>query len=149
MEWCTSPFWLAAPTFSPRYLSSIMSKPQHGLSNLSPIDNFPDYNDSFEEISPIMSAIPKAVSNIQAADGISRGPTPQPTHFSVPLASVNGNGHRILRSATVGYVAPEFKGKTDQMKQGELTMHIQTQRHRILLTLSSSQGNPPTGWLPS
>lgn len=28
-----------------------------------------------------------------------------------------GNGHRILRSATVGYVAPEFTGKSQQMKE--------------------------------
>ncbi|KAK0630569.1 NAD-specific glutamate dehydrogenase [Bombardia bombarda] len=33
------------------------------------------------------------------------------------MAKTNGNGHRTLRSATVGYVAPEFKGKAEQMKQ--------------------------------
>ncbi|EGY14539.1 NAD-specific glutamate dehydrogenase [Verticillium dahliae VdLs.17] len=48
----------------------------------------------------------------------SRHPSPQPTHFSVPhLSQANGNGHRVLRSATVGYVAPEFVGKDEQMKQ--------------------------------
>lgn len=47
-----------------------------------------------------------------------RHPSPQPTHFSVPVLSrANGNGHRVMRSATVGYVAPEFKGKAEQMKQ--------------------------------
>jgi glutamate dehydrogenase len=46
----------------------------------------------------------------------SRHPSPQPTHFSL-LNRQNGQGHRVLRSATVGYVAPEFKGKTEQMKQ--------------------------------
>ncbi|KAJ3562196.1 hypothetical protein NPX13_g8654 [Xylaria arbuscula] len=52
---------------------------------------------------------------------VSRHPSPQPTHFSVPLSNgnVNGhnghNGHRVLRSATVGYIAPEFKGKEEQM----------------------------------
>jgi glutamate dehydrogenase len=54
-------------------------------------------------------------------DDLARHPSPQPTHFSVPyLAKQNGNGHRILRSATVGYVAPEFKGKADQMEQGKI-----------------------------
>ncbi|ROT42093.1 NAD-specific glutamate dehydrogenase [Sodiomyces alkalinus F11] len=48
----------------------------------------------------------------------SRHPSPQPTHFSVPILSqTNGNGHRVLRSATVGYVAPEFVGKVEQMQQ--------------------------------
>ncbi|KAL3955972.1 hypothetical protein ACCO45_008818 [Purpureocillium lilacinum] len=58
----------------------------------------------------------KALANVQSEES-SRGPSPQPTHFSVPLMSnTNGNGNRILRSATVGYVAPEFTGKLEQMK---------------------------------
>lgn len=54
----------------------------------------------------------------------SRHPSPQPTHFSMQYKNgkngngLNGNGHRVLRSATVGYVAPEFKGKQAQMLQG-------------------------------
>lgn len=48
-----------------------------------------------------------------------RKPSPQPTHFSVPPKNGNGNGHRVLRSATVGYIAPEFKGKAAQMLQGK------------------------------
>ncbi|KFA64546.1 hypothetical protein S40285_04559 [Stachybotrys chlorohalonatus IBT 40285] len=60
---------------------------------------------------------PKAVAQLSADEESSRGPSPQPTHFSVPLMShANSNGHRILRSATVGYVAPEFHGKVEQMK---------------------------------
>ncbi|KAJ2903686.1 putative nad-specific glutamate dehydrogenase protein [Zalerion maritima] len=55
----------------------------------------------------------KLVANVQDTD-VSRHPSPQPTHISTPL---NGNGHRVLRSATVGYIAPAFSGKTDQMKQ--------------------------------
>jgi hypothetical protein len=48
-----------------------------------------------------------------------RHPSPQPTHIGYPsMSKVNGNGHRVLRSATVGYIAPEFKGKQEQMKQG-------------------------------
>jgi hypothetical protein len=49
-----------------------------------------------------------------------RKPSPQPTHFSVPPRNGNGNGHRVLRSATVGYIAPEFKGKAAQMLQGRV-----------------------------
>ncbi|KAI1247887.1 glutamate dehydrogenase (NADP(+)) gdh1 [Eutypa lata] len=48
-------------------------------------------------------------------DEPSRHPSPQPTHFSVPLMSNGQNGHRVLRSATVGYIAPEFKGRAEQM----------------------------------
>ncbi|KAJ0135200.1 Uncharacterized protein HZ326_21764 [Fusarium oxysporum f. sp. albedinis] len=57
----------------------------------------------------------KPMANIQAEEA-SRGPSPQPTLFSVPLTATNGNGHRVLRSATVGYITPEFKGKTEQIK---------------------------------
>lgn len=53
-----------------------------------------------------------------ASDYVSRTPSPRSTHFSVPY-NANGNGNRILRSATVGYVAPEFKGKKEQMLAGE------------------------------
>jgi glutamate dehydrogenase len=64
-----------------------------------------------------------AVANL-ATDDTSRRPSPQPTHFSVPLKH-HSNGHRTLRSATVGYVAPEFTGKVEQMKEGKLfTQHI-------------------------
>jgi len=43
--------------------------------------------------------------------------SPLSAHFSVPSRNGNGNGHRVLRSATVGYIAPEFKGKAAQMTQ--------------------------------
>jgi hypothetical protein len=42
-------------------------------------------------------------------------------HVSLPYfqhSKTNSNGHRVLRSATVGYVAPAFEGKTRQMLQG-------------------------------
>ncbi|RWA12014.1 hypothetical protein EKO27_g3095 [Xylaria grammica] len=63
----------------------------------------------------------KLLSKIKEEQQVSRHPSPQPTHFTVPLGSdrVNGqngpNGHKVLRSATVGYIAPEFKGKDEQM----------------------------------
>lgn len=50
-----------------------------------------------------------------------RRPSPQPAHFYSTSNGNNGhnghNGHRVLRSATVGYIAPEFKGKQEQMLQ--------------------------------
>lgn len=86
---------------------------------------FPEYTDPFESHFDTMAESPappnpakRLLGNLQSDP--SRHPSPQPTHFSVPqVAQVNGNGHRVLRSATVGYVAPEFKGKVEQMKQGE------------------------------
>ncbi|KAL8371313.1 hypothetical protein RB595_001240 [Gaeumannomyces hyphopodioides] len=87
-----------------------------------PVDRFPDYIDPLELSGlPIMSTpaenpAQKFLSNVK--DDPSRHPSPQPTHFSVPhLARLNGNGHRVLRSATVGYVAPEFGGKVEQMEE--------------------------------
>lgn len=59
------------------------------------------------------SAVPK---NVADAEQTSRRPSPQPAHFTVGGPSHNANGHRRLRSATVGYVAPEFTGRTDQKK---------------------------------
>lgn len=65
-----------------------------------------------------------------------RQPSPQPTHFSVPYRNGkngmngNGNGHRVLRSATVGYVAPEFKGKQAQMVEGEFHKRFYTWREK-------------------
>ncbi|KAG9227974.1 hypothetical protein BJ875DRAFT_390356, partial [Amylocarpus encephaloides] len=56
----------------------------------------------------------KLVDQVSRTPG--RLPSPQPAHFSVSHknGNGNGNGHRVLRSATLGYVAPEFKGKTEQ-----------------------------------
>ena len=73
---------------------------------------------------PDRSPQPKMVD--QLLNNVDRHPSPQPTHFSVPYrngkvgsnGNGNGNGHRVLRSATVGYVAPEFKGKQAQMEEG-------------------------------
>lgn len=66
---------------------------------------------------------PKPLADIQSeSQESSRGPSPQPTHFSVPSLSHSSNGHRTLRSATVGYVAPEFTGKVEQVKVGKFTI---------------------------
>lgn len=92
------------------------------------MDSFPKYVDLFESSGETMTeTLPlpapglanKMVDKLRA-DEPSRHPSPQPTHVSYPLmARLNGNGHRVLRSATVGYVSPEFTGKTEQMKKGQ------------------------------
>lgn len=54
-----------------------------------------------------------------------RIPSPQPAHFSLQNGGTstpsNGerNGHKVLRSATVGYIAPAFEGKQKQMEEGK------------------------------
>ncbi|KAI0016948.1 NAD-specific glutamate dehydrogenase-like protein [Xylariomycetidae sp. FL0641] len=93
-----------------------------------PLDRFPDYTDPvepsaiYETKSGIMATANetpapanKLLGNVQSEEP-SRHPSPQPTHFSVPLGRLGGNGHRVLRSATVGYIAPAFEGKAEQMK---------------------------------
>ncbi|KAI0901518.1 NAD-specific glutamate dehydrogenase [Annulohypoxylon nitens] len=98
------------------------------------LDSFPDYCDPLETfefiepksqimttngIAPSPSPLPanKLLGKVQGTDDVSRHPSPQPTHFSVPLGSLGTNGHRVLRSATVGYIAPEFKGRDEQITQ--------------------------------
>ena len=91
---------------------------------LEPFIPFPAY---YEPSPTIMSELANDTPSNASTESLirtpGRKPSPQPVHFSVPLHSrnSNGNGHRILRSATVGYIAPEFKGKQAQMEQGMLT----------------------------
>ncbi|KAF4119754.1 glutamate dehydrogenase [Geosmithia morbida] len=95
-------------------------------TNMPALDSFPDYVDPLDQQQPppIMTAEaipkPKPLARLQSdTSDSSRGPSPQPTHVGMPLlprlGSVNGNGHRVLRSATVGYIAPEFQGKEEQI----------------------------------
>ncbi|KAI1431222.1 NAD-specific glutamate dehydrogenase [Xylaria sp. CBS 124048] len=105
-----------------------------------PSDSFPEYIDpfkSFEKLDckgEVMSsqdihsadavAAPNKLLSKVKNEEMSRHPSPQPTHLSFPAdepvdgqKGFNGrNGHRVLRSATVGYIAPEFVGKAEQMK---------------------------------
>jgi glutamate dehydrogenase len=87
-----------------------------------PLVQFPEYHDPIEIMADLDGSLPvnKLVEQVIRTPG--RQPSPQPTHFSVPVGhkngNGNGNGHRVLRSATVGYIAPEFKGKKAQMAQG-------------------------------
>ena len=90
-------------------------------TNLPQLDRTPEYLDPIQDYQPYPPHImttevpkPRAVAQIQSQQS-SRGASPQPTHFSLPSA----NGHRVLRSATVGYVAPEFTGKVEQMQAGK------------------------------
>jgi hypothetical protein len=80
---------------------------------------FPEYIDPLDNMASLevpTSPINKLVKDVAGTPD--RHPSPQPAHFSVPYKNGNGNGHRVLRSATVGYIAPEFKGKKAQMLQG-------------------------------
>jgi hypothetical protein len=84
----------------------------------SPIELFPTFDHTFHEVmTELHGPIANKLVGQVASEYVSRTPSPRSTHFSVPY---NGNGHRILRSATVGYVAPEFKGKKEQMLHGEM-----------------------------
>ncbi|KAB5558634.1 Glutamate/Leucine/Phenylalanine/Valine dehydrogenase-domain-containing protein [Coniochaeta sp. 2T2.1] len=91
--------------------------------------SFPEYVDPFEASSsdsdtmagPTLGAstLPKGLIS-KLKDEPDRHPSPQPTHLGGRyLTKANGNGHRTMRSATLGYIAPEFKGKGEQMKQVE------------------------------
>ena len=87
--------------------------------------SFPEYADTLtpdDDMSSTGSTPPpmnKLIGKVR--EETSRHPSPQPSHISASVPRTGGNGHRILRSATVGYVAPEFKGRSQQMKEGELT----------------------------
>lgn len=93
-----------------------------------PLDRFPEYQDPLEEEFPpfsdvfgTMTANGTAPANKALGvdtDDASRHPSPQPTHFNLPTGN-GASGNKILRSATVGYIAPEFKGRTEQMTSGK------------------------------
>lgn len=101
----------------------------------SPKEKFPAFDDSFlhaefqldseeDQYTPDMSSkestppINKTMDKLRTPER--KQPSPQPTHFSVPAVGRNGNGTgRVIRSQTIGYIAPEFKGKQAQMEQGK------------------------------
>ncbi|KAK2628461.1 hypothetical protein QTJ16_001564 [Diplocarpon rosae] len=102
--------------------------------NVNPTDmassiQFPEYFEPIgldtEPDTKIMSTPGRTPSNKNLdilGKSLDRHPSPQPIHFNVPYKNGknghgNGNGHRVLRSATVGYIAPEFKGKNAQRLQ--------------------------------
>lgn len=99
-------------------------------------DRFPTYIDPFDssedtvadsdDVMTMSSASPSAPASPsnklvdKLGDGPSRHASPQPTSVSHGMpAKVSGNGYRVLRSATVGYIAPAFVGKADQMQAGK------------------------------
>lgn len=91
---------------------------------------FPAYVDPFDEIFARMDEVKAGNKHIeQIIRSPGREPSPQPTHFSVSGHSYphayGQNGHRVLRSATVGYIAPRFEGKKAQMAEGQFCVTIQ------------------------
>jgi hypothetical protein len=102
------PFLIESQFFSAAMLSPIQTDTM--------LTAFPIFVDPFVS----MEGKPhnKVVDQVIRTPG--REPSPQPTHVSVP--GHNGphgqNGHRVLRSATVGYIAPPFEGKMAQMAEG-------------------------------
>jgi glutamate dehydrogenase len=113
---------LASPVGSSRRVSGLTINTNLAMSS------FPEYVDLFASSDETMMDSPttitptnRLVQKLKDEKELARHPSPQPTHVSYPplMAKTNGNGHRVLRSATVGYVAPEFKGKKEQMKQGQ------------------------------
>jgi len=119
--------------------------------------SFPDYVDPLEPYRGVDTMATRGTpGNVnkpidKVRDEVDRHPSPQPSHLSSTLLSrPNGNGHRILRSATVGYVAPEFKGKSQQMKEGECVPFSPSESarpHCRMLNPLSSQGGHRPGWL--
>ncbi len=99
-----------------------MDPPRQLPESVESLD-FPEFVDPIVFDPSIMADLPtptnRLVEQVVKTPETSRHPSPQPTHFSVPTKNGNGNGHRVLRSATVGYIAPEFKGKKAQMSQGQ------------------------------
>jgi hypothetical protein len=107
---------LMAPTLEfPEYTEKF---PEYIEPTIIPSPDYIDPLDNMASLEVPASPINKLIKDVVATPD--RHPSPQPTHFSVPYKNGNGNGHRVLRSATVGYIAPEFKGKKAQMLQGEL-----------------------------
>lgn len=94
-----------------------------------PID-FSEYHEPIDIMADTQGPVHKLVDQVSRTPG--RQPSPQPAHFSIPYKNLsgngNGNGHRTLRSATVGYIAPEFKGKQAQMVEGECVQESNTKQ---------------------
>ena len=79
----------------------------------------PQYEDPFESISQGQEGQNSDSHLVAMAPGTENGLSPPSANGTLPYyKNGNGNGHRVLRSATVGYVAPAFEGKTRQMLQG-------------------------------
>jgi hypothetical protein len=90
-----------------------------------PSCKFPEYAEPVEIMADLDVAAHISNKNLEHVIRTpGRQPSPQPAHFNEPSPHRNGNltpggnGHRVLRSATVGYIAPAFAGKSEQMAQG-------------------------------
>lgn len=116
---------LISPTSPGLTLKTDMDECNSFPSYIDPFDSSDD-NHTYSDVSTMASSSPSPVTspNNKLVEKIredpSRHASPQPTSVSHGPAKVNGgNGYRVLRSATVGYIAPAFVGKADQMMQGE------------------------------
>jgi hypothetical protein len=108
------------------FILIIMLNPLPNIQTDTMTAVFPAYIDPFEEI---MAQIDGSTITNKLVDQVirtpGREPSPHPTHVSVPGVNNGHNGHnsynphRVLRSATVGYVAPKFEGKKAQMEEGQ------------------------------
>jgi glutamate dehydrogenase len=109
---------LQFPEFTEKFPEYTEKFPEYTDPVVHPFPEYIDPLDNMASLEPASrSLVNKLVEEVGRTPG--RQPSPQPAHFSVPYKNGNGNGNRILRSATVGYIAPEFKGKKAQMLQGK------------------------------
>jgi hypothetical protein len=93
----------------------------------------PDFNFDFDIMAPVDAPIPhRGLEALKQSPG--RHPSPQPTNLS--YKNGNGNGHRVLRSTTIGYEAPEFKGKQAQMLQGQSYLRAPSPRQGWRLSVA-------------
>lgn len=111
---------LVSPIGGGRRVSGLTIKTDLAMSSFPEyVDPFASSDETVTDSPVIMNVANRLVEKIKGEEP-GRHPSPQPTHVSYPLMpKVNGNGHRVLRSGTVGYVAPEFTGKKEQMKLGQ------------------------------
>lgn len=77
----------------------------------------PDFLFDCDIMAPVEAPIPnRSLEHLKQSPG--REPSPQSTNFYKNGNGNGGNGHRVLRSSTVGYAAPEFMGKQAQIVSG-------------------------------
>lgn len=129
-------------------VTSTMTPRNSGLTvrtDIGDCDSFPAYVDPFDSSDDTVGDSDDVATMASSPDSVppthklveairedpSRHASPQPTQVSAhPITKNNGNGYRVLRSATVGYIAPEFKEKADQIKQGKQPFLIHTYTHK-------------------
>lgn len=102
-----------------------------------PPSPFPSFDEAIANMAANDLPLPKHKFIEQTLRTPDRRASPQPSHISLPTmkngnGNGNGNGQRVLRSATIGYTAPEFKGKKAQMALGESPSHLSEYSYRLI-----------------